>query len=453
MLILVHEFIPSLEWHAAADLGGRQTTIQKIYVNIVDKNIDAINNASKAICVNQIDYKTEGLVVTVTSGKLDSKILIDRVKTIVPLIAANAGLAEQQRKPVDEVIQALVATGLFRAFVPRRFGGLELDLQSFIDLGLTISRACTSTGWVSTFYMEHNWMLAQFPEEAQQQIFADRGFILAPASISPSGTAIRTGEGYVLNGRWGWGTGIMHADWVFLNGMVDEAKPEPRLFIVPRSEVEVEDTWYCSGMSGTGSNDIVARDLFIPASRSEPLSGMAVGRGSGTEIHQSPCFRYPMMPLLCIAAAIPALGAAWQALELFRSRLEERTLYGTSSRQANRQSAQILLGSTAARLTIAEQTIRRVAEDLEHWGIERKTCSRQARAEFRLLVATAVGMCRDAVGQLMAASGAGAHMSQHPMQRIFRDVNTLSCHTVFDTDIGAENYGRLLLGMDPASPV
>ena len=394
-----------------------------------------------------------GIVTAELFTHRETQVLLAQVQALAAKIAASAPVAEQQRKPVDEIIAALADTGLFTAFVPRRFGGLELDLQSFIDIGLVISRACTSTGWVATFYMEHNWMLAQFPLETQAEILGHKGFILAPASISPNGTATRSGDGYVLSGRWGWGTGIMHADWVFLNGMVEGDKPEPRLFIVPRSEVEVLDTWYCSGMSGTGSNDIVASELFIPELRSELLAGMAVGRGSGAESLGSPSFRYPMMPLLCIAAAIPALGAAQQALDLFRARLEERTLYGTNSRQANRQSAQILLGDSAASLVVAEQTIRRVAEELEAWGLDSKTCPRQQRAQFRLLISKAVAACRDVVGRLMQASGAGAHMSDHPMQRIFRDVNTLSCHTVFDMDIGAENYGRLLLGMDPASPV
>ena len=72
---------------------------------------------------------------------------------------------------------------------------------------------------------------------------------------------------------------------------------------------------------------------------------------------------------------------------------------------------------------------------------------------MRLQIGHAVQICRDLVQNLMQASGAGAHIRPHPMQRILRDINTLSCHTVFDLDIGGENYGRLLLGMDPASPV
>ena len=106
-----------------------------------------------------------GIVTAELFTHRETQVLLAQVQALAAKIAASAPVAEQQRKPVDEIIAALADTGLFTAFVPRRFGGLELDLQSFIDIGLVISRACTSTGWVATFYMEHNWMLAQFPLE------------------------------------------------------------------------------------------------------------------------------------------------------------------------------------------------------------------------------------------------------------------------------------------------
>jgi len=160
--------------------------------------------------------------------------MLAAVQTLKPLIAENAAAAEAQRKPVDAVISALAETGVFRSYVPKQFGGFEIDPDTFIDVGLAISEACTSTGWVTTFYMEHNWMLAQFPTETQQEIFGTQPYILAPASITPKGTAEQVEDGYRISGRWGWGTGVMHADWVFLNGLVAGPVPEPRLFIVPR---------------------------------------------------------------------------------------------------------------------------------------------------------------------------------------------------------------------------
>lgn len=380
--------------------------------------------------------------------------LLQRIVELAPFIAENAPQAEADRKPVDAVIEALAATGVFKSFVPRQFGGYEIDTQTFIDIGLAVSEACTSTGWVTTFYMEHNWMLAQFPAETQQAIFGQQPYILAPASISPNGKAERVEGGYKINGRWSWGTGVMHADWVLLNGIVqDTDAPEPRLFIVPRHEITVDDVWFCSGMEGTGSNDMIAEDLFIPEARSERLQTMSQGRGSGTALNDRPRYTHPMLPLLSIAAATPAVGAARKALVLFQERLGGRAIYGTLTKQAERASAQILLGQSTIQVQSAELLIRAVADQLEEWGHSQEVCPPEERARMRLQVAQAVHMCRDTVQNLMKASGASAHMRSHAMQRVLRDINTLSCHTVFDMDIGGENYGRLLLGMEPASPV
>jgi len=293
-------------------------------------------------------------------------------------------------------------------------------------------------------------MLAQFPSETQQAIYRQQPFVLAPASITPNGKALEVDGGYRISGRWGWGTGVMHADWVLLNGVVEANPFEPRLFLTPRDQIQVEDTWYCAGMEGTGSNDMIADDVFIPAARSEPLIAMSMGRGSGAS---SACYRHPMLPLLSIAAAIPALGAARRAVELFTQRLAGRRLFGTSTPQAERPGAQMLLANSTVQVQAAEVLLRQVGRSLIEWGDCDEVCPVDERARMRLQVAQIVHTCREVVGNLIRSSGAGAQLRNHPMQRLLRDVNTLSCHTVFDTEIGAENYWRILLGMDPASPV
>ena len=391
--------------------------------------------------------------MTETADQVQRRELVERVRALAPLIAQNAERAEQERKPVDDVISALEETGVFKSYVPKRFGGFEIDADTFIDIGIAVSKACTSTGWVTTFYMEHNWMLAQFPAETQTKLFGAQPYVLAPGSISPTGQAQSKGDGYVLSGRWAWGTGVMHADWVLLNGIIEGDVPDIRLFLVPRDQIRVEDTWDCAGMAGTGSNDMIAEDVFVSAAYSESLLNMSVGRGSGSASHDSPCYRHPMLPLLGIAAAIPALGAAQRSVELFKERLGTRTLYGTFSKQAERASAQMRLAHATVRVESAETLLRHVGQSLAVWGASEEVCPPEERARLRLQTAQIVEMCRDIVRNVMEASGASAHLRPHPMQRIHRDIHTLSCHTVFDLDIGAENYGRLLLGFDPITPV
>src|SRR5262245_5492343 len=140
--------------------------------------------------------------------------LVARARALTSLLAAHAAEAERIRKPVDAVIRALEEAEIFKLMVPRCYGGLELDLDTFFDVGVALGEGDASMAWVANFYVEHNWILCQFPAAFQQELFATRPYVLAPAMVAPGGRVTPERDGYRLNGRWQWGTGIMHADWV-----------------------------------------------------------------------------------------------------------------------------------------------------------------------------------------------------------------------------------------------
>ena len=176
------------------------------------------------------------------------------------------------------MIEALKATGVFRAFVPQRFGGYEIDLDLFVDIGVAVSEACASTGWITTFYMEHNWLLGMFARRAAGGgVLARSRSCSRPGSVNPKdGTATPKGDGYELTGHWKFGTGIVHADWVLLSGAHrDRADARCRACSwCGRDDVEVRDTWHVDGMVATGSHDIVASAVLVPerhVSLREPL--------------------------------------------------------------------------------------------------------------------------------------------------------------------------------------
>lgn len=148
-----------------------------------------------------------------------------------------------------------------------------------MDIGMILGEACISTGWVTTFCMEHNWLLSLYNQEAQDEIFGKQPYIIAPGALAPNGTATPVEGGYRVTGHWEWGTGVMHADWVMV-GAITPGKDAPTLnmFIIPRDQVEVLDTWHTAGMVATGSNDIKVSDVFVPAHLAQDISEMRDGR-------------------------------------------------------------------------------------------------------------------------------------------------------------------------------
>ena len=128
--------------------------------------------------------------------------LAARARALIPMLAENAVQAEKQRKPVDAVITALEEAEIYKLMVPKCYGGLELDMDTFFEVGVALGEGDASTAWVSNFYIEHNWILSQFPEAFQKELFANRSYILAPAMVALGGNAVAEDGGYRINGRW-----------------------------------------------------------------------------------------------------------------------------------------------------------------------------------------------------------------------------------------------------------
>jgi alkylation response protein AidB-like acyl-CoA dehydrogenase len=382
----------------------------------------------------------------------DVTAVIAALRDLVPTIAQSAAQTERERKVLDTNFAAIAATGAFRFFVPKRFGGFEYPLDAFVDIGLALGQACASTAWVTTFCMEHNWMLAQFPQRAQEEIFGNQPYVIAPGAISPNGRARVQRDGYVLNGRWQWGTGVMHSDWALLSGVV-EGTDELKLFVLPIAQVRIVDVWHVDGMAGTGSNDMVVENVFVPGHRSQSIGAMSLGRADGGLWHGTPMYRMPMLPILYLAAGVPAIGAAQGALKRFAQRAGTRTLFGTKVVQAERTEVQIRIGAARCKLDSAELIARQVAAETSRWGLADDVCPLEQRVRHRALMAHAVRMARDVVRDLFEASGASSHLMTEPLQRAHRDVHTIASHTVFDSDLVAEQYGRLELGLAPTIAV
>ncbi len=386
---------------------------------------------------------------------IEAATLIASARELTPLLAEHAAASERARRPADAVIAALRDAGVFRLMVPRSLGGLELDLDTFLEVGLALAEGDASMAWVSTFYIEHNWMLCQFPDPVPDEILGERGEVLAPAVIAPDGRAERTEGGLRLSGRWSFATGSAHAEYVILSGMVDRegdasGPPDLRFFALPRDQVTIEDVWFMDGMAATASNDVVVDEVLVPEARTVSILDMVGGRAPGAVRHAGPLYRTPMLPILCLAASMPAVGQARAAVNGFLERMRERILYGTGTRQSERPAAQIRLARAEIEARQAESLLRDVTREVMEL---RGAATIEDRARWSASTAMAVDLSKRVLRSVADASGAKAHHQDHPLQRAVRDVNALSGHVVFDLDARLEIHGRAMLGLDPGGMV
>jgi len=380
--------------------------------------------------------------------------LIESIQSLVPMIEENAAEAERGRKPVDSVMQAIEKTQAYRYFVPKKYDGFEFSLEGFMQIGMILGAADISTAWVVTFCMEHNWLIGLYNQEAQDHIFSKHPYIIAPGALAPRGVATPVEGGFRLTGQWQWGTGVMHANWVMVGALTEGADPpELCMYALPIEQAEIIDTWQMSGMAGTGSNDIAIKDAFVPGYLRQRLTDMRAGDSPGAGIHKTATYRMPMLPVLGLTAAAPAVGCAKKTVDLFKQSLLQRMVYGTQNKLSDRALAQSKLAHLTVRLNNTEQALLQIAREVTQWGESGDICPDIARAAFRVRIGHVVRDARNIVRDVSEASGSSAHNLQNPLQRALRDLETLSCHTVFDLDVSSEAYGRLLLGLASNTPL
>ena len=348
--------------------------------------------------------------------------LVGAAEKLVPLLAATARESEIARRPLDHVIDAVRESGLFALMVPKMYGDHEADIDSFDDVVLTLSRADPAMGWVLGFYIEHNYWLAGTDESFLDELFADTNYVLTPGSLNPGGgNAIRVDGGFKLDGRWKWGTGIVHADWVMLGGVLDgdDAALGPVFFVIPRDEVDTVDTWHTLGMCATGSWDIVASDVFVPENRIVSMLGLLNADAPGLKRHSGPMFSTPLVPILGFAVGAPILGAAQMALHGYQETVKAKIAQGANSVGGPARDATKPAVAARAALTIeaAEALQRSVLADVMN---QRNTATLETRSAWMTRLAHSVFMCREAVQDLSSVTGASGAFLDHPVQRALR---------------------------------
>lgn len=370
----------------------------------------------------------------------------------VAALADRALEAEQLRRLPPATIDDYRRSGLADLLLPARYGGRQADFPAILEPIRRMAHGCASSAWTLGFYILHNWMLALFGEQAQDEVFA-AGPVRCAAPLAPTGRGVPDGDGIRLSGRWSWATGVLDADWVLVGAICGpDESPFPALVLLPASDVRIDDVWHTAGMCATGSNDVVVDDVVVPEHRLVKVVDVYGGTAPGAALHDASAYRWPMVPALALVAAMPALGSAERVADRYAERLGNRVLAYSGAAQKDQPAAQIRLADARVRLRalhgLLEATVSRIQDAVSRG----ERLPRAARADVRAAAAHIVHESRAVIADLLAASGASAHFLDNPLQRAKRDVDIICGHVVFDYDVARELAGALEVGVK-VSPI
>src|SRR5262245_10360223 len=371
--------------------------------------------------------------------------ILARTTALVPLLRTSAADAERDRKASPEVLDALADAGVFKMTAPKAFGGYEVDFQTQCDVLAEVARGCPSTSWVATIYSAMSWLVGVFPDQAQEEIFATRDPRIAGV-FSPTGTATPKDGGYFVNGRWPFNTGCHGAQWTVLNALQESGLPT---CVIARSkDLTILDDWHASGMAATGSNTVVAENVFVPKVRTMPLPEMLEARYPERHTASNPYYRLPLAPVLTVNAGGTPVGIARGAMDAFVERLPGRGItYTTYTNKSEAPVTHLQIAEASLLIESADAHVRRATALLDQ--PRSGPMSMETRVKSRAHIAYATGLARNAVDILFYASGASSIQDHVPIQRFQRDIQALANHAIMHPQTGLELYGRVLCGLQP----
>jgi alkylation response protein AidB-like acyl-CoA dehydrogenase len=376
---------------------------------------------------------------------------VSRAVALQPLVREHSARTDAERRVPDEVVDALREAGLFKLATPKRYGGYETDMRTLLEVPAAIAEADGSTSWIVSLVNICNWMTGLFPRQAQDDVFGADPDALVSGVLMPTATARRVDGGWRVTGRWGYNSGSWHAGWAVLgvplpdtDGVVTES-----LVLIPRADLDLEDTWFVTGMRGSGSNTLVAEDVFVPEHRSLSVPAAIFG-DYPTEHKDEALYRSALVPMLSIVLAGPQLGMGKAALDYVTARADRRGIsYTTYTKQSDSTAFQLQIADAAMKLDTARLHAERACRDIDEHAARGDYPPVLIRARVRADTGVVVASVLDAINTLVSAHGAGSFAEVSPLQRLWRDANTAGRHAVIAPVVAAEVYGKTLLGVTP----
>ena len=375
--------------------------------------------------------------------------LLERISAIRPILEKNALQTETDRRVVEENIAVLKEAGAFKIMVPKRYGGWQADIRTQLDVSREVAKGCGSTAWVTALMNVCAFFVALMNEQAQDDVWGANPDARIAGVFNPTAQSRKVDGGIVVTGAWNWASGSYHADWSYVGVPITNDEGEflyPAMALIPNSDLTIEDTWFVTGMRGTGSNTIHANEVFVPDHHLHWVPGLLTHEYD-TPFKDEVLYRSAFIPVAALILAGPQLGLAQAALDFVIEKGHKRGIaYSEYELQRDAPTFQLAIAKAATLVDTAHLFAFRAAADIDDAAKAGRTMTYAERARTRNDTGHAAESAREAIRVLCSAHGASSFAEASPLQRIWRDSEIASRHAVVAPEISALIYGRALMG-------
>lgn len=299
-------------------------------------------------------------------------------------------------------------------------------------------------------------MLPFWPQQAMDDIWGkNRNALIGSTLVFPAGKLKAIEGGYTFSGRWPYASGIDASDWMMLGAMTanKEGKSEARVVVVCADDLEIIDTWYVSGLAGTGSKDVACEELFVPEHMVFDPAVARDGYTPGTEYLDGDAYRLPLIPFIPHLVVGPMIGIARGAYEDFLKKLQSQTSIFNRSRLAEHTTVQLKIAEVGVLIDTASLLVRENLHEAHRYIENSDRPSVLDRARWRRDAAYASRCCVQAVDLIHGVSGANANYLDNFLQLRHRDVHAAAHQIHLSWDINGPEFGRVAAGLKPINPL
>ncbi|WP_183098185.1 3-hydroxy-9,10-secoandrosta-1,3,5(10)-triene-9,17-dione monooxygenase oxygenase subunit [Nocardioides pelophilus] len=381
--------------------------------------------------------------------------VLDGVRDLLPTFRERADEGDRLRVVPEASIKELEETGFFRLLQPKRYGGFEADPVDFYTAVRDIASADGSTGWVASVVGVHPWQVALFDDEAQQAVWGDDQSVRLSSSYAPTGRAVLTEGGFKLSGKWSFSSGSDHCTWVLLGGLVFNEEGQVvdfRTFMVPREKYEIVDVWNVVGLRGTGSNDIVVEETFIPEAFTLSMGETGQCKGPGQAVNDSDLYKLPFHSIFTSTIATPIIGMAKGAYAEHVEMQQKRVRAAYLGEKASLDPfAAVRIARSSSEIDAAWALLMNNIREEQDLVARGETIPLELRLRVRRDQVLGTTRAIEAIDSLFEASGGRALSEGTYLQRAWRDAHAGRVHAANDPERALQMYGAQQFGhkVDP----